>query len=56
MFQPLPIGNFLFRDDLCEDLQLSSIRQTTKDNIYNIDLKRLLRQTNFLLEVDLEYP
>ena len=56
MSQPLPIGNFTFRDDLCDDLELTQIRQITRDNIYDIDCKRLICQTNFLLEVDLEYP
>ena len=56
MCQPLSIGNFMFRNDLLDDLNLEKIKEITKNNIYNIDTKRTIKQTNFILEVDLDYP
>lgn len=54
--QPLPIGNFRFREDLIDDLSMKELYRITKDNTTDIDIKLTIRQTNFILEVDLEYP
>ncbi len=56
MSQPLPLGDFVDRPDLSDDLSLSKIRTTLSMNTYDINTDMCIKQKSYILVVDVDYP